>query len=459
MSTSNPVPPPGYYQPQPRSIFGPLVLISLGILLLLLTTKVVPGSTIAWWFAHYWPVLLVIWGVAKLIEHIWARQHGQPSPRLGGGAITFLIFFILCSMSFSKATGVNWSAVRTDLNIDPDWDWGWGSHYDFTDSFDQPLAGGTQVNVVCNRADITVTASDDDQVHAQVHKTISGESQDTANKLNESTKAKFTQQGSIWLLDLTGGDYEHTKFELDLQLPRKLALSLSTHHGNLSVTERDGNVDLSTDHGNVSVDQIKGNTNLHLSGDVSIKQVTGNVQVDGAVDDGSIADVGGTLDFDAGYTGNLEIARVAQQLHLKSRRTDLQLARLEGELNLGHGDLRGESVAGPVKLSTSANEVHFEDISGQISIENRNGVVELKTKAPLGPIDINNVHGGIELALPDKASFRMDAESRSGNIEVNDFSLTADNSRRDSTLRGSVGNGGPDIRLRADRGSIEIHKQ
>jgi len=459
MSTPNPVPPPGYYQPRPRSIFGPLALISLGILFLLGTTGMVPGHTIAWWFSHYWPALLVLWGIAKLLEHIWARQRGEPTPRLGGGAITFLVFFILCSMTFSKATGINWPGLRNDWGID-DWpsDWNFGDSYDFTQDLAQALPGATQVKVVCNRGDVTVTASDDDQAHVQVHKSIGGGSQENANRLNESTKAKFTQQGGIWLLDLTGGDYERGHFELKVQLPRKLALSIDTRRGNLSVTDRDGNVDLTTGHGNAGAEQIKGYANLHLRGDVKVKQVSGNVQIDGAVGDGEISDVGGTLDFDAGYTGNLQIAHVAQQLHLKSRRTDLQLAKLEGELNLGHGDLRGGPVSG-VKLNTSANEVHLEDVSGEVSIENRNGVVELRARAPLGAIDINNVHGGIELELPEKASFRMDAESRSGNIDVNDFSLNVDNRSQTSTAHGTVGNGGPDIRLRAERGTIQIRKQ
>src|SRR5262249_14368175 len=83
--SANPLPPSSYYQPRPRSIFGPLALITLGILFLLRTTGLVAGSTMRWWFAHYWPALLVVWGVAKLIEHIAARSRGEPTPRLGGG--------------------------------------------------------------------------------------------------------------------------------------------------------------------------------------------------------------------------------------------------------------------------------------------------------------------------------------------------------------------------------------
>jgi DUF4097 and DUF4098 domain-containing protein YvlB len=112
-----------------------------------------------------------------------------------------------------------------------------------------------------------------------------------------------------------------------------------------------------------------------------------------------------------------------------------------------------------VKLNTRSNEVHLEDVSGEVDVENRNGIVELKAKAPLGQIDISNVHGGIELDLPENASFRLDAQSTGGNIDVSDFSVNVDNSGHDATARGNVGKGGPDIRLRSDHGTIQIRKE
>lgn len=461
MSTPSPVPPPppAYYRPRPRSIFGPLVLISLGVLFLLRTTGIIPWQNMRLWFAHYWPVLLIIWGLVKLAEYLWARQHGEPTPRLGGGSIVFLVFFIIFATGFSRTADWNWGGLRSDWGIDPDWNWDFGGHYDFTDNFAQPLAGGSQIKILCNQGNIAVSASEDGQAHAVFHKTLRADSQSAADRLNESTHPKFTQQGSIWLLDLTGGDFERGRYDLDLQLPRQIALSLATRRGNLSVTQREGNVDLATDHGNASVEQVKGYATLRLNGDVTVKDVTGNVQIEGSVDDANISDVNGSLEFNAGYNGNVQLARVSQKLHLKSIRTDLQLAKLDGEFELGQGDLRGTSITGPVKVTTRSNEVHLEDVSGDVTVENRNRVVELKAKAPLGAIDISNFHSGIELNLPENAGFRLDAQSTGANVDVSDFSVSVDNGDRISTARGTVGKGGPDIRLRSDHGTIQIRKQ
>jgi DUF4097 and DUF4098 domain-containing protein YvlB len=457
MSAPTPVP---YYRPRPRSIFGPLVLITIGIVFLLRTTGVISFGAFRSWMAHYWPLLLIFWGVAKLLEHLWAKQRGEPTPRMGAGGIVFLIFFIVIGMSFTGTRDWNWDGMRTDLGVDSDWGNWFENRYEFTDNFAQPLQSGSEIKILSAQGDINVTASEDDQIHAVVHKSLRSDSQEKANQLNETTRPKFTQQGSVWLLDLTNGDFENARFDLDLQVPRKVAVSMSTRRGSLSVSQRDSNVDHTTDRGNLTAETIKGSASLHVRrGSVTVKDVKGNVQVDGTVEDGTVSDVTGTLDFDAGFTGNVQLAHIGQRLHFKSIRTDLQLAKLDGEIDMGHGDLRASSVAGPVKLSTRSNEVHMEDVSGQVEIENRNGLVEVRPKAPLGNIDINNEHGGIQLDLPEEASFRLDAQSRNGNIDVSDFSVNVDNRSQDATARGSVGKGGPDIRLRSDRGTIQIRKQ
>jgi DUF4097 and DUF4098 domain-containing protein YvlB len=449
-----------YYRPRPRSIVGPLVLITIGVLFLLRTTGVISFQSFRNWMVHYWPLLLIFWGVAKLLEYIWARQHGEPTPRLGAGGVFLLIFVILFGTGVTRTADWNWRGLGDEIGVDDNWDNMFGQHYDFTDNFAQPLVGGSEIKILSAQGDITVTPSEDNQVHAVVRKSVHTDSQENANRVNDATHPKFIQQGNLWLLDLTSGDFEKARFDLDLQLPRQLSLSMATRRGNLSVSQRQGNVDLSTDRGNISAENVKGAASLHIrNGSVNVKTVTGNVQVDGEVEDGSISDVTGTLEFNAGYNGTLQLAHIGDRLHLKSVRTDLQLAKLDGEISMGHGDIRATALAGPVKLNTRSNEVHFDEVSGQVEVENRNGIVSIRPKTPLGNIDINNVRGGIEIELPPESGFRLDAESKDGTIDVNDFSISVDNQSRDATARASVGKGGPDIRLRTDRGTIQIRKQ
>src|SRR5580692_5516628 len=108
---STPPSPTPYYRPRPRSIFGPLVLITIGILFLLRTMGVVSLYSLRNWMAHYWPLLLIFWGVAKLAEHMWARRRGEPTPRLGAGGIIFLVFFIIIGMSATETKDWNFHGM------------------------------------------------------------------------------------------------------------------------------------------------------------------------------------------------------------------------------------------------------------------------------------------------------------------------------------------------------------
>jgi hypothetical protein len=322
------------------------------------------------------------------------------------------------------------------------------------------VAGGTEFKVLARRGSIKIAPSTDGQAHLVVHKTLRAESQDNANQVNASTRPTFVQQGSVWVLDATSGDYEKGRFDLDLQLPRNTSLSLSTRRGDITVVNREGALDVTTDHGDVSLEQIKGNTALHVrSGSATVKDVTGDVTVDGTVEDGNISGVSGSLDFNAGYNGEIQLAKIGKQFHFKSVRTDLQAPKLDGEINMTRGNIRATSVTGPFRVETRSNDVRLEDASGDVHVENRNAVVEIRTKAPLGNIEVNNMHGDVTVEVPENAGFVVDADSNDGNISSEFSGISVDNQHRDAKARGTVGKGGPSLRLRTDRGTIQIRKK
>ncbi|HET9182190.1 MAG TPA: DUF4097 family beta strand repeat-containing protein [Candidatus Angelobacter sp.] len=460
---STPVQRPYYGPRRHRSLFGPVVLIAIGVLFLLRNFGIISTSAFWYWFSDYWPVLLILLGVIRLAEYMWARQSGGPAPRLGALAILFLVFFVIFGLTTTRLTRVDWQGVRDNLGID-DSDAGdffggmFGNRYDFSDNFSQPVAA-SQLRILANRGDITITASTDKLVHAIIQKALRTDSQEHANRLNSSTNPKLVQQGSVAILDLTGGDYQHGEFDLDLQVPPALALSVTTHHGDITVSQRDGNVELASDHGDVNFDQINGDAAIHLRhGSMTGKSITGNVTLDGTVSDANISDVRGAVTMTGTYWGDLQLARIGKRVHFTTSRTDLEFGGLEGSFEMQPDDLRANTIAGPFRLDTRSKSVHLEDVSGQVHIQDTNAPVEIQPKSPLAPIDISNTHGDIRLQVPANAGFQLDASSLGGKINT-DFDLQADNDRRNATLRGTVGKGGPMITLHSDRGTIEVRKQ
>jgi DUF4097 and DUF4098 domain-containing protein YvlB len=456
MSAPNPVPSNRPYQP--RSVFGPLILVAIGVLILLRNMRIFTDHSVGWWFAHYWPVLLILWGVVKLVEYMWARQKGYATPRLGGGSVVFLVFFILFGMLATNSLQWDWPGVRSEFNDDFDFGNMWGNQYDYTDNFSSAMPSAQEIRILGRHGDITIKTSADGQAHAVVEKSLRSESQADADRQNASSHAKFEQQGNIWVLDLTGSAFERGRFNLDLEVPAKADLSVSTRNGNISVEERPGNVDLSTDHGDISVEQIKGNAIVNLKrGSATARQVSGNITVNGGSDI-TVSDIGGIVTLNGGYPGTLRLSHIAKQVHFSSPRTDLQFERLDGDLTMEMDSLHANTIAGPLKLDTHSKSVHLEDVSGDVHIDNKNASIELQPKAPLGNMDVTTVRGEIDLSLPHNAAFQLDAQSVGGEIQASDFNVNVDNSERIARAMGTIGKGGPTIRLRADRGTIQIKK-
>ncbi|MEO5937069.1 MAG: DUF5668 domain-containing protein, partial [Terriglobales bacterium] len=128
-SVPPPIPPtapnPAYYPPpRRRSIFGPIILISIGVIFLLVNAGFVTAKTAFVTFARYWPVLLIIWGVMRLIEYLRARQEGVQPPGIGAGGVIGLIFLVLFGVSVSTAyrgsQNVNWNNLRNEIDVNDD---------------------------------------------------------------------------------------------------------------------------------------------------------------------------------------------------------------------------------------------------------------------------------------------------------------------------------------------------
>lgn len=451
MSNVNP-----YYRR--HSIFSPLLLVGIGVVVLLRNMGVIPSL---WsWFIHYWPVLLIVWGVTKLLEQIWARQKGYAAPGIGAGGVIFLIFFIMIGLGASSAGNVNWSGLGAEINFGDDDFFGmFGGKYEFTNTFSQTIEPGKQVKIIVAHGDLSVTASPDNQTHVVVHKVLASDSESSAKGVNDATNPRFELQSNVWLLDMTSDNFARGRFNVDLEIPRSFPVMLVTRRGDIHVSDRNGNVDMESNRGDISAENITGNATLQLErGNATVKHVNGNVTVGGSVRETEIADITGALVLNGDYWNTTQLSHVAKQVSFKSERTDLRFASLEGDLTMERGSLRATSLAGPLHLRTSSKTIDLEQLDGDVQIEDSNAPVELHLKAPLGKIDVDNRRGQIIVDVPENAGFQVDAESSNGNIE-SDFDLSINNGHRDATARGTVGKGGPQVHLRTERGTIQIRKE
>src|SRR6476620_12427789 len=102
-------PPPIDYRPrQRRSVAGPVVMSLLRIVLLLTTMRVLQPQPLLRWFGTYWPALIILWGVIKLVEYQQAQREGTRPQGIGAGGVLLLVFLIIFGMSANQASRFKW---------------------------------------------------------------------------------------------------------------------------------------------------------------------------------------------------------------------------------------------------------------------------------------------------------------------------------------------------------------
>ncbi len=457
MASTVQVPPP---RPR-RSFAGPVVLIALGVIFLLGNMEYVSWGRLAHWFAHYWPVLLIIWGVIKLVEYQRAQAHGYRASGIGAGGVFLLIMLVCLGLAATQASRFNWGELRDQINIDDnDFDSWFGHNYTFDDQLNADFPAGASLHATDTRGAITVSDSTDNKIHVTVRKRIGAESQSEADKWNAGTKTQINVSGSVVTLNANNqGAGDHwVSVDMDISLPRKAGAVLSTR-GDVSVIGRDGDLQITSQHGEVSASDVGGKVSLNLDhSSARVSQISSDVSVEGRANDVSIEDVKGGCHLDGEFMESLKLSRIAQPVVFRSSRTDLQFEGLKGDLDLDSGDLQASDLAGPVRLTTRSKDIRLSGVSGDVRLQDENGSVEVRM-AKLGSVQIENRSGDISLYVPDKAGFQVDARARNGEIET-DFDEMKVNSSSDdlSTSAGSVNGGGPKVILNNEHGTIEIRK-
>ena len=454
-----PAAPPPMRPRQPRSFAGPVVLILIGVLFLLGNMGLIEFHQLGHLFAHYWPALLILWGVIKLIEYQNANRAGVHPRGIGAGGVMLIIFIVILGLSATEADRVNWQAFRDQMHIQGDVPW-WGHTYDYTDDMQQAFPAGDTLKVTNERGAVNLTASVDNNIHVTVHKRINAEQQEEADRWNKSTQPQISLSGSTVLVNANtqGGGDHWVSTDLDISVPRKAAVVIATHHGDISVMGRDGNGDITSQDGDVSVTDLNGTLTLNLdSSSARASQVSSDVTVQGRGKDISLEDVKGAVHLDGDFMESVKLTRIAKAVSFKSARTDMDFTKLDGYLNLDSGDLEASSLTGPLRLRTRSKDIMLNGVTSDVHLENENGAVEIHFNK-LGNAEVTNAQGDIRIFVPEKSAFQVDAQARDGEIQSDFSQLKVDNGDSRSTATGSVNGGGPHMTLNLEHGTIEIHK-
>jgi putative adhesin/cell wall-active antibiotic response 4TMS protein YvqF len=461
---ASPVQAPPPMQPiqprrQRRSLAGPVVLILLGVVLLLTTMHVLHPQPLLHWFGTYWPALIILWGVIKLVEYQQAQKEGTRPAGIGGGGVVLLVFLIIFGLSATQASRFNWDEIRNHMDMGDNDFTLFGHNYSYDDQLQQDFPTGSSLRITNDRGAVNVTVSDDSKIHVAAHKRINADSQQEADKFNPATKPQINASSNVITLNANtqgAGDRTVTT-DLDVSVPRKAAVVISTRRGDVSVLARDGDVEIASQHGDVAASDINGKVSLNLTGgSARVSNISGDVSIQGRADDISLADVKGAAQL-TGEFDSVKLGKIGGVVGFKSARTDMEFSRLNGDLDMDSGDLRASDLIGPFRLITRSKDVRLNGVDGDVRLQNENGAIEIHM-SKLGNMQLSNRNSDVQIYLPDKASFQLDAHSRGGEIESDFSALKIENGNDQATASGTIGAGGPHLVITNEHGGIELRK-
>jgi DUF4097 and DUF4098 domain-containing protein YvlB len=488
MASPNLYPPPPIAPPPPppvcgqhRSIAGPLILIVIGLIFFLRNFGL--RFPFWHWFGHWWPVLLILWGVIALIEHSTAQRMGYRTRHLGVGGIFLLVLLVGLGVTAHYSSDVDWSGVRDQIQMDDDLGGIFGTAFTFEDTLQQPFPAHGNLRIVCDRGTLNISPSDDNTVRVVVHKKLYAQNQKDADQYNGQTRPQITVTGNSVLVNAnTDGAGEHgVESDLDIFVPADASLDVAGKRGDVTVTERKADVKIALQHGDIELSDIGGAAKVSLEkGSLRASKITGDLDVDGRLDNVTIDEVAGAVHLNGDFYDDIRLSKIAKTVTFKTSRSDMEIASVPGDIEIASDEVRGSDLSGPSRVVTNSKNIHLEDISGDLQVESNNGNVEVTTagkpgkmnvstqhgdvaltltgKLPPDRVNVTSTHGDVTLTLPSNTGFQIIAGTRKGGITSDFDAVKVDETNGTSHASGTVGNGISKVQINTDTGDIKIGK-
>lgn len=448
------------------SIVGPFLLIAIGVVIMLVQTGRMSGRGFWDWYGHWWPVLFLAAGVIMLLEwgfdQFFLSDPNQPHyrRRLGGGVFFLLLLLAVVGVAFSGFHGRAFEFLHKDFGISQDnIDQFLGDKHESDQTLAQAFPAGSALVIDNPRGDVTVSGtSDDNQIHIAIHKTVYSRTDSEADTKAKNLSPDINSSGntmSVTMPSITGG-----RADLTVTVPIGASTTVTANHGDVQVSSIRGNVNVTANHGDVDLSAITGAVGAHINNSdtsFSAHSITGPIAIEGHGNELTLSDMSGPVIFNGDIFGPVHLEHIRGPIKLHTSRTDFQMARLDGETELNEDDMTASQAVGPVMLNTRNRNITLDRIAGDVSVTNSNGTVDLTNAPPLGNVTIQNRSGDVTVTVPEHASFVVQAETTNGDLD-NDFSLESHGTDTHKSLNGTVGKGGPLLRLSTSHGDMDLKK-
>jgi DUF4097 and DUF4098 domain-containing protein YvlB len=446
-------------RPRSSGIFSGLVLITLGMLMLLHNYR---GLQFHDFFLHWWPLLIIIWGVVKLYERTTDRSGDPSATRITGGEVSLIVAVLAIVGIVLAVDAVKGRFPGTHIELG---DFGRNSYSYDLEVAPKTVPANARIVVRGTRGDITVRASDENQIRVSGKKVARAWNDSDAEKMADRVSVEVVQNGDAYEIRPTGSNVSDSAlgFDMEIAVPKKAPLTIRNEKGDIVVSDILGPVSVNIQSGDIDVRDTTGDVTIDTRhGDVKVSDTKGDIKLSGKGGEIDVTTATGGLTVDGEFYGPIRADKVAKGVRYISQRSDITLSQLGGHMELGSGNLEISDAPGSLQVRTNRYDMDLENLGGKAKIENRDGTIELRYSAPpKDDIEITNSNASISLSLPGSATFDITADCHSCEID-SDFSgpaLSTSTSNNDNHLQGRYGNGrAVKITLKTSYGNINLRR-
>jgi len=359
------------------SIFWGLILVAIGGLLLARNL----GYPIPVWsaLARYWPIVIIGWGLVKVVEYFRARRTGDSRPLFSGGEVALLILVILAGTAITTAANVslNFDGDFGDLDL---WDIT-GNNYSYDEHHELPVTGAPAIDIVNMFGNVDVRASNAENVVLDVKKTVRASSKEEADRLSSDFTFRIVNDGSTVRIASsqdsapTGRRIGRQRFKssITVYVPKASAVKLDNRNGRVSIQDLTGNQNVTNRYGEVAVQRIDGDVEVSnsfgstavngVNGAINVRARFGEVRIE--LDNPPTKDISLSMEF-----GDMRIGLPSNSSFGIDARTAFGNVRSEfGNLTQENSANRERSMTG--RVGEGGPQIHLETRFGDIRLEKR----------------------------------------------------------------------------------------
>jgi len=373
---------------------------------------------------RYWPVLLIAWGLFKLVDFFGLEAGRQAHSLFSGGDIAAIVLVILfgslitLSANLSPHLGKFFQTGELDL-----WDLT-GNNFPFTEQHMVNAAPDSTIEIANRYGDVEVVPGDDDRITVDVRKTVRGRDQAEAEKLSSGFEYSITHDGPSYRI---GANFDNRfKASLTVHVPHRSIVSIDNRSGKVSVRGLTGTQEIA-----------------NRFGDVEVRGITGKVKVQNQNGDVNVSDVSDSVVISNSFAP-VTVSNIRGELKISGRNCSVSIEHVEKN----------------VDVESAYQNIDIRDPRGTVNVKNRNGEIVIRLlQKPMRDVSISSEYGDVNVDIPGGSAFSADVHSRYGEVhsDFTELRMTTENS--DHSLTGQVGSGGPVIRVDGRNGEIRFRKR